>query len=131
MTITTQAAVLRAAVSAAVSRACPSASDSQISDITRRIIGQDDAPEIIESGASVGALRWASGSDLNTLLDSLRVQAPHLFDTPEAPVQADAGAVAKRAKLKTLPAAARLEAANNAAGVTAGWVRDFRKGGGQ
>lgn len=129
MTITTQAAVLRAAVSAAVARACPAASDSQISDIARRIIAQDDAPEIIESGASIGALRWASGSDLNTLLDSLRGQAPHLFNPPEASAQADAtAAVAARAKLAALKPGARLEAANNA-GVTASWVKDFRKGG--
>lgn len=125
MTITTQAAVLRAAVSAAVARACPAASDSQISDIARRIIAQDDAPEIIESGASVGGLRWASGSDLNTLLDSLRGQAPHLFDAPEPSAQE--AAAATRAKLAALKPGARLEAANNA-GVTAGWVRDFRKG---
>jgi hypothetical protein len=130
MTITTQAAVLRAAVSAAVARACPTASDSQVSDIARRIVAQDDAPEIIESGASVGALRWASGSDLNTLLDSLRGQAPHLFDAPESSAQADA--VANRVKLAALPAGARLEAANNAdTGVTAGWVKAFRKGGGR
>ncbi|MBD7940905.1 hypothetical protein [Brevundimonas guildfordensis] len=128
MTITTQAAVLRAAVGAAVARACPAASDSQVGDITRRIIADaDDAPEIIESGANIGALRWASGSDLNTLLDALRVQAPHLFNTAGAPAQAEAAA-ASRAKLKAMNPGARLEAAN-AQGVTGAWVSQFRKGG--
>lgn len=126
MTITTQAAVLRAAVSAAVARACPTASDSQISDIARRIIAQDDAPEIIESGTSIGALRWASGSDLSTLLDTLKIEAPHLFEAAPA----DATTAATRAKLKAMKPADRLEAANAdaAVGVTGAWVRDFRKG---
>lgn len=114
-------AVLRAAVTAAVLRAAPGVSDSQASDIARRIIAADQ-PELTNSGD----VRLASGEALTDALERHRQSAPHLFTPAQPTAQADA-AVATRAKLAAMKASDRLEAAN-AQGVTAAWVNSFRKG---
>lgn len=106
---------------AAVLRAAPNVSDSQASDIARRVISADQ-PEV----APDGSVRLASGEALNDALARHAQAAPHLFTAPEGSPQHTAS-VAKRAKLAALPAAARLEAANG--GVSAAWAREFRKEG--
>lgn len=115
-------AILRAVVKAAVQRAAPSVTDSQAADLARRIIAAD-LPQITDDGG----VRLASGEPLADALARHKQAAPHLFNPPEAPAQADAAA-ATRAKLKALKPGARLEAAN-AQGVTGAWVGQFRKGG--
>lgn len=116
-------AVLRAVVMAAVLRAAPNVSDSQASDIARRVISADQ-PEVTPDGS----IRLASGETLGDALARHAQAAPHLFNAPEGSAQ-DAASVANRATLAALPAAARLEAANGR--VSAAWVREFRKGGAQ
>lgn len=112
-------AILRAVVKAAVQRAAPGVTDGQAADLARRIIAADQ-PEITGDGG----IRLASGEALGDALERHRMSAPHLFDPSPAGAQADAAA--SRAKLRGMKAADRLEAANG--GVTASWVRDFRKG---
>ncbi|WP_338576510.1 hypothetical protein V8J38_14050 [Brevundimonas olei] len=117
-------AVLRAVVKAAVLRAAPNITAAQGADIARRVIAADQ-PEITFDGD----VRLASGEALSDALARHAQSAPHLFESSEASAQADAAALATRAKLKALKPGDRLEAANS--GVTAGWVRDFRKGAAQ
>jgi Mn-dependent DtxR family transcriptional regulator len=119
----TPTAVLRAAVRAEVLSAGLGVTPAQADDIARRVIAAD-LPEL----TSNGGIRLASGEALGDALARHRMSAPHLFDAPEAPAQDDAAVVAARAKLAALKPADRLEAANSGAGVTAGWVSQFRKG---
>lgn len=119
-------AVLRAAVKAAVQRATPQVTDSQATDITQRVIAAD-LPEITFDGG----VRLASGEAMADALVRHKQAAPHLFDAPSGDVQNVADAVAKRAKLRSMKAADRLEAANADGGVTSAWARQFRKGGPQ
>lgn len=120
-----KSAVLRAAVRAEVLSAGLGVTSGQADDIARRVIAADH-PEL----TNIGGIRLASGEALGDALARHRMSAPHLFDAPETPAQADAATAAKRAKLAALPAAARLEAANGG-GVTHAWVQSFRKGGSQ
>lgn len=119
-------AVLRAVVKAAVQRAAPGVTDAQAADIARRVIAAD-RPEITDDGG----VRLASGEALGDALARHRMSAPHLFDAAPASAQADADAVAKRAKLRGMKPGDRLEAANADAGVSGAWVGQFRKGGAQ
>ena len=117
----TSPAVLRAAVTAAVLTAGLGVTPSQAADVARRVIAAD-SPELTADGG----VRLASGEPLTDALARHAQAAPHLFSPPEGSAQADAAAVATRAKLKAMKPGARLEAANG--GVTAGWVSQFRKG---
>lgn len=117
-------AVLRAAVVAAVLSAGLNVTQAQAADLARRIIAAD-LPQITDDGS----IRLASGEPMNDALARHAQAAPHLFNPPEVPAQEAAAALAKRAKLRNMKAADRLEAANADAGVTAGWVRNFRQGG--
>lgn len=120
----TPTAVLRAAVRAEVLSAGLGVTAAQAEDICRRICAQE-LPEI----TTQGGVHFRSGAAIGDILDALKAQAGHLFDTPEPTAQADAVALAKRARLRGMKAGDRLEAANAAQGVTAIWVNDFRKGG--
>lgn len=115
-------AVLRAAVRAEVLSAGLGVTPAQADDIARRVIAADQ-PELTNNGG----VRLASGEPLTDALVRHRQSAPHLFDSPQAPAE-NAAALAKRAKLAAMKPADRLDAAN---GVSAAWVRDFRKGAAQ
>ena len=112
---------MRAAVTAVVLPAGFGVTAAQAADISRRIIAADQ-PEITDDGG----VRLASGEALSDALERHRQSAPHLFNPPDGSAQADAAALAKRAKLRGMKPADRLEAANG--GVTAGWVSQVRKG---
>lgn len=114
------AVVLRAAVVAAVLTVGLGVTHAQAYDIARRIIAADQ-PTITTDGG----IRLAAGETLTDALERHKQAAPHLFETA---AQANADADATRAKLKALKPADRLEAINNAQGVTGAWVNEFCKG---